>query len=175
MPTVRNKQKTKEQDPDQDPYSYPYQDVTDPEQWFVVGWERICRGDAGIPELLSSIIVSKVNLLFLQLEVQIRSVSDPDPGSSALLTLGSAIRDENPESYFRKLRNNFLGLKYFNSLMQIRDPGWKKFGFGINIPDRNTENTADSLWFLNLFSTRRINEWSLPSVERCRTVVSVMS
>jgi hypothetical protein len=28
------------------------------------------------------------------------------------------IRDEEPESYFRKLRNNFFGL---NSLMRIRD------------------------------------------------------
>jgi hypothetical protein len=24
----------------------------------------------------------------------------------------------------------FFGLKYFNSLMRIRDPGWKKFGSG---------------------------------------------
>jgi hypothetical protein len=28
--------------------------------------------------------------------------------------------EENPGSYFRKLRNNFLGKKYFNHLMQIR-------------------------------------------------------
>ncbi len=28
-----------------------------------------------------------------------------------------------------------FGLKYLNSLMRIRDPGWKKFGSGINIPD----------------------------------------
>jgi hypothetical protein len=26
-------------------------------------------------------------------------------------------------------------LKYLNSLMRIRDPGWKKVGSGINIPD----------------------------------------
>jgi hypothetical protein len=25
----------------------------------------------------------------------------------------------------------FFGLKYVNSLMQIRDPGWKKFGSGM--------------------------------------------
>ncbi len=29
----------------------------------------------------------------------------------------------------------FCGLKYLNSLMRIRDPGWKKVGSGINIPD----------------------------------------
>jgi hypothetical protein len=48
-----------------------------------------------------------------------------------------------------ELRNHFFGLKYLNSLMQIRDPGWKNSdpefgirdekkldpGFGINIPD----------------------------------------
>jgi hypothetical protein len=40
--------------------------------------------------------------------------------------------------YFQELRNHFLGLKYLNSLMQIRDrkirirdPGWKKIGSGI--------------------------------------------
>jgi hypothetical protein len=33
---------------------------------------------------------------------------------------GIRIRDDDPGSYFRKLRNNFLGLKYLNSLMRIR-------------------------------------------------------
>jgi hypothetical protein len=66
----------------------------------------------------------------------------PDPGSG--------IRDEQPGSYFLELRNHFfafLGLKYLNSLMRIRDPGsgmetvrirdGKKSdpGSGINIPD----------------------------------------
>jgi|LakMenE18May11ns_1017448.scaffolds.fasta_scaffold8169817_1 hypothetical protein len=47
------------------------------------------------------------------------SVADPDPGSGALLTSGSGmdeksgsgvrIRDEQPGSYFLKLRNHFLG------------------------------------------------------------------
>jgi hypothetical protein len=52
---------------------------------------------------------------------------------------GIRILDEQPGSYFRKLRNNFWELKY---LMRIRDPGsknsdpgWKKFGSGINITD----------------------------------------
>jgi hypothetical protein len=51
-----------------------------------------------------------------------------------------SIRDEQPGSYFRELRNNFLGLKYLNSLTRIRDgknsyPEWKNFGSGLNIPD----------------------------------------
>jgi hypothetical protein len=59
------------------------------------------------------------------------------------------IRDpyEQPGSYFRELRNHFFGLKYLNSFMRFRDPGWKKFGSqvrdgknlargsGISIPD----------------------------------------
>jgi hypothetical protein len=56
------------------------------------------------------------------------SVADPDPGSSALLTPGSGIRDglkirirdEQPGSYFRELRNNFL-VKILDFFMRIRD------------------------------------------------------
>jgi hypothetical protein len=58
---------------------------------------------------------------------------------------GSGIHDEQPGSYFLELRNHFFGLKYLNSLMRIRDPGWRQFGSGIgkksdlgsgiNIPD----------------------------------------
>jgi hypothetical protein len=55
---------------------------------------------------------------------------------------GIRIRDEHPESYFRELRNNFWVkiLKFFDvgpdpGIFLIRDPGWKKFGSGINIPD----------------------------------------
>jgi hypothetical protein len=78
------------------------------------------------------------------------SVADLDPGLGAVLTpgsgirdgrkspSGSGIRDEQPGSYFLELRNHFfafLGLKYLNSLVRIRDPGWRQFGSGINIPD----------------------------------------
>jgi hypothetical protein len=31
------------------------------------------------------------------------------------------IRDEQPESYFRELRNHYFGLTYLNYLMRIRD------------------------------------------------------
>jgi hypothetical protein len=40
----------------------------------------------------------------------------------------SAIRDEQSGSHFLELRNHFFGLKYLNSMMPTRDPGWKKFG-----------------------------------------------
>ncbi len=44
---------------------------------------------------------------------------------------GIRIRDDQPGSYFRELRNQFVGLKYLNYLMGIRDPRWKKFGSGM--------------------------------------------
>jgi hypothetical protein len=40
----------------------------------------------------------------------------------------------NPDHIFQSLETIFLvflGLKYLNSLMRIRDPGWKQFGSGI--------------------------------------------
>jgi hypothetical protein len=57
------------------------------------------------------------------------------------------VKNQDPD--FRDLRNIFFGLKYLNSLMQIRNPGsgmekfgsenldpdWKKLGSGIDIPD----------------------------------------
>jgi hypothetical protein len=71
------------------------------------------------------------------------SVADPDPGSCAFFTPGSGIRDgqkvririrdEQPESYFRELRNLFFWvsiLKFFDAdpgsgmeKIWIRDPG----------------------------------------------------
>jgi hypothetical protein len=75
-----------------------------------------------------------------------RSVADPDPGSVAFLApesgmgkksrSGIRIRDEYLGSYFPELRTNFLGYKYLNSLMRIRNlfdlvTGMEKFGSGI--------------------------------------------
>jgi hypothetical protein len=37
----------------------------------------------------------------------------------------------NLDHISESLNNNFFGLKYLNSLIQIRDPEWKKFGSGI--------------------------------------------
>jgi hypothetical protein len=56
----------------------------------------------------------------------IRCLFDPwirNPGSrmGKKSGSGSGIRDEQPGSYFRELRNLFLGLEYLNSLMRIRD------------------------------------------------------
>ncbi len=61
----------------------------------------------------------------------IRCLFDPwiwDPG---WVKIRIQIRDEQPGSCFPELRNHCCRLKYLNSLMQIRDPGWKKFGSGI--------------------------------------------
>jgi hypothetical protein len=66
------------------------------------------------------------------------SVADPDPFD--LLTSGSGIRNgqklgsgsgmNNPNHISESLETVF-GLKYLNSLMRIRDLGWKKFESGI--------------------------------------------
>jgi hypothetical protein len=62
---------------------------------------------------------------------------------------GSGIRDEQTGSYFLELGNHFFAsfgvkiLKFFfdedpgsgMETVRIRDPGWKKVGSGINIPD----------------------------------------
>jgi hypothetical protein len=55
------------------------------------------------------------------------------PGSGIGKKSGSrsGIRDEQPRSYFLELKNHFFGLKYLNSLMQIRVPGWEQFGSGM--------------------------------------------
>jgi hypothetical protein len=89
------------------------------------------------------------------------SVADPDPESGIgclfdpwILDPGwekvsIRIRDEQPGSYFLELRNHFFALfgvkivlKFFDEdpgsgmeTVRIRDPGWKKVGSGINIPD----------------------------------------
>ncbi len=67
-----------------------------------------------------------------------------DPGSGMGKKSGSEIRDEQLGSYISELRNHCFGLKYSNSFMCIRDPGWKKVGSGINITVqiRNTAPTS---------------------------------
>jgi hypothetical protein len=57
--------------------------------------------------------------------------------------------------YFRELRNNFLGvkiIKFFNAdlgsgmeKIWIQDPGWKKFGSGIKIPNPQHSKGLKSL------------------------------
>ena len=51
--------------------------------------------------------------------------SPRDPGMGKKTGSGSGIN--NPDHISQRFKNNFL--------MRIRDPGWKKFGSGINIPD----------------------------------------
>jgi hypothetical protein len=66
-----------------------------------------------------------------------------DPGSGAFLN--PWIRDEHFRFHFRELRNNFLVskiLKFFDAdpdpgseIFLTLDPGWRKFGIRINLPD----------------------------------------
>jgi hypothetical protein len=63
----------------------------------------------------------------------IRCLFDPwirDPG---WVEVSIRIRDEQPGSYFLELRNHFFGVKTLKFF--YADPGWKKVGFEINIPD----------------------------------------
>ncbi len=73
---------------------------------------------------------------------------DPGSGMGKKSGSGFGIRDEQPGSYFLELRNHFCSffwvkiLKSFDAdlgsgmgKIRIRDPGWKKVGSGINIPD----------------------------------------
>jgi hypothetical protein len=73
-------------------------------------------------------------------------IRDPGTGMGKKSGSGSGIRDEQPGSYFLELRNHFFHffgiLKSFDAdlgsgmgTIRIRDPGWKKVGSGINIPD----------------------------------------
>ncbi len=57
-----------------------------------------------------------------------------ESGSGAFLAPGAGSAMNNPNHISESLDTTF-GLKYLNSLMRIRDPWWKKFGSGINIPD----------------------------------------
>jgi hypothetical protein len=58
---------------------------------------------------------------------------------------GTRIRDELPRSFFRELRNNFLGKKYLNSFMQIRnlfDPGSGMEKYGSGFRDKHPESAT---------------------------------
>ncbi len=69
----------------------------------------------------------------------VRESSIADSGSGAFLTPGSGMGKKsgsvsgmnNPDHISWSLETIFLGLQYSNSLMRIREPGWKKFGSGI--------------------------------------------
>jgi hypothetical protein len=79
-----------------------------------------------------------------------RNGSVPDPGSGAFLAPGSGmgkksrsgsgmnIPDHIPESLITNFRVKIL--KFFDAdpvsgIFVTQDPGWEKFGSGVNIPD----------------------------------------
>ncbi len=82
------------------------------------------------------------------------SVADPYPGFGAFLTPGSGMGKKsgsgsgmnNPDHISESLRNNFLGLKYLNSLMRIQDPEWKNLDPGYGIEKIRIRNTG--LWII---------------------------
>jgi hypothetical protein len=49
-----------------------------------------------------------------------RFISNANPGSAFLIRDPGSVKNQDPDR-----RNNFLGLKYFNCLIRIRNPGWK--------------------------------------------------
>jgi hypothetical protein len=75
---------------------------------------------------------------------------------------GSGIRDEQPGSYFKELRNNFFDffgvelLKFFEDpgsgmeTVRIRDPGWKKVG-SATLPSVNCYHIPGGLRFRAAF------------------------
>ncbi len=98
-----------------------------------------------LPDEIVRQLISKAADPYLQRHIRIQTLAvnaDPvlriqdsvhfeswirDPGSEKI-----RIRDEQPGSYFRELSNNFW-VKILESF--DADPGWKKIGSGINIPD----------------------------------------
>ncbi len=108
-----------------------------------LGYSYWVTGNLGERQRMNMLYSDGMNVCTIISSVRIR-IRDPvpfwplDPGSgmSRKSASGSGIQDEQPGSYFLELRNHFLGLKYLNSLMRIRDgdssdPGWKKVGSGI--------------------------------------------
>jgi hypothetical protein len=73
-----------------------------------------------------------------------------DPGIRDARKSASGSGMNNPDHIFQELRNHFFALlgvkilKFFEDpgsgmeTVRIRDPGWKKVGSGINIPDPHT-------------------------------------
>jgi hypothetical protein len=74
-----------------------------------------------------------------------------DPGWSKIRI---RIRDEQPGSYLRELRNNFFGLKYLSSLTPIRDGKNSDPGSGmgkIRIRDKHLGSATLRIYFLYFF------------------------
>jgi hypothetical protein len=100
------------------------------------------------------------------------SAADLDPGSGGFLTpgsgmgkkagSGSGIRNEQPGSYFLELRNQFFGLKYFNSLMRIRDEKNSDPGSGMEKSRiRNPEKHPGSATLVSVIEEIYFSSFSL--------------
>ncbi len=58
---------------------------------------------------------------------------------------GSEIRDEQPGSYFLEVKKDFFWMEYLNSLVRIRDLGWRLFGCRIWDPGSGIHDGKMSL------------------------------
>ncbi len=93
-------------------------------------------------------LFERSNVSWPVLRVRIR-----DTGSGAFLTPGSGIRDGwkvrildpgwTTRILFPRACIPFFGLKYLNSYMRIRDPGWKRFGSGIRDGKRSDPGSGN--------------------------------
>ncbi len=93
--------------------------------------------------LLSGSLEHRLHNLWALYRYHQSSVADPESGAFLILgsgmgkKLGSGsglrIQAEQPDHISECSETIFFWLKYLNSLMQIRDPGWKKFGSGSQI------------------------------------------
>ena len=88
------------------------------------------------------------------------TTSVADPGSDAFLTPGSGMGKKsgsgsgmnNSDHISKSGRNQFFGLKYLNSLMRIRDRGWKKIGSWIE--DKHPGSATLTALLCTLFSKK---------------------
>jgi hypothetical protein len=87
-------------------------------------------------------VLDKDPVPFLSLKFGIRDpgwVKNQDPDLVSGIWDGYKIKirfsNEHPRSYFRELRNIYADPDLGSGIYLTLDPGWKKFGSGINIPD----------------------------------------
>ncbi len=103
------------------------------------------------------------------------SVADPDPGSGAFLIPGSGMgkkseSEMNNPDHIPRAWKPFFRVKYLNSCMRIGDPGWKKFGSGINIADPHHQFL---IFHLGTFTGSHIGIWEFGTLI-CSQCILVM-
>jgi hypothetical protein len=116
--------------------------------------------------------------MYICFESGIRCLFDPripDPGWVKKSRSGSSIGDEHPGSYFRELRNNFLGSKCLNSLMRIRTQDPEIFftldlGSGIRDGKIRIWDLGYTSWIRNIACSRIINSLQTEPMQNNRNL-----